>query len=165
MNRKNLVRSLVAASLLAIGTGAFAQADNSNSASDPTYYGSWYYWNPRASVGHGRSLDVSRLRDAALVRLRSDRDVSRPGVLRQLGVLRHAARPVDHRDGHDHAARLHGAAGREALTDSTVKVLRVSAAFGRRSYFRRTPPPPPLPPPPLPPPLPSPSLPRFSREP
>ena len=46
MNRKNLVRSLVAASLLAMGTGAFAQADNSNSASDPTYYGSWYYWNP-----------------------------------------------------------------------------------------------------------------------
>ena len=48
MKRKNLVRSLVAASLLAVGTGAFAQADNSNSSTDPTYYGSWYYWNPVA---------------------------------------------------------------------------------------------------------------------
>ena len=42
MNRKNWVRSLIAASLLAVGTGAYAQADNSNSSTDPTYYGGWY---------------------------------------------------------------------------------------------------------------------------
>lgn len=55
MNRKTLVRAALAASLLAVGTTtgttAFAQADNSNSASDPSYYGSWYYWSPLAPSG------------------------------------------------------------------------------------------------------------------
>ena len=52
MTRQHRIRTLVGAALLAVGTGAFAQADNSNSATDPTYYGSWYFWNPapRASV-------------------------------------------------------------------------------------------------------------------
>jgi hypothetical protein len=49
IKRKNFVRTAIAASLMAIGTAAFAQADNTNSASDPTYYGSWYYWNPFVS--------------------------------------------------------------------------------------------------------------------
>jgi len=65
MTRKNLVRSLVAASLLAAGTGAFAQADNSNSASDPTYYGSWYYWNPLQPSG---TVEVWTYRDYATPR-------------------------------------------------------------------------------------------------
>jgi len=60
MNRKNLVRTAIAASLLAIGTSAFAQADNSNSATDPSYYGSWYYWNPVAPSG---TVEVWTYRD------------------------------------------------------------------------------------------------------
>ena len=52
MTRKNRIRTMIGAALLAVGTGAFAQADNSNSVSDPSYYGSWYYFNPlpRANV-------------------------------------------------------------------------------------------------------------------
>ena len=46
IKRKNFVRTAVAASLMALAGAAFAQEDNSNSATDPTYYGSWYYWNP-----------------------------------------------------------------------------------------------------------------------
>lgn len=40
------IGAALAATMLAAGGSAFAQADNSNSATDPTYYGSWYWWNP-----------------------------------------------------------------------------------------------------------------------
>jgi hypothetical protein len=52
MTNRNRIRTLVGAALLAVGTGAFAQADNSNSATDPTYYGAWYYFDatPGATV-------------------------------------------------------------------------------------------------------------------
>jgi hypothetical protein len=47
--KRTLLGTLVAATMLTAG-GAYAQADNSNSATDPTYYDSYYTfsWHPYA---------------------------------------------------------------------------------------------------------------------
>ena len=58
MNRKNTLRhalgAALAASMLAAGGSALAQADNTNSATDPTYYGSWFWWNPAQDTRYWR---------------------------------------------------------------------------------------------------------------
>ena len=61
MTNRHRIRTLVGAALLAVGTSAFAQSDNSNSATDPTYYGSWYYFTPAPSA----SYEVWTYRDYA----------------------------------------------------------------------------------------------------
>jgi hypothetical protein len=64
MNRTMIRHGLgaaLAAAMLAAGGNAFAQADNTNSASDPTYYGSWYWWHPRTvAPRYGRDDDATR---------------------------------------------------------------------------------------------------------
>ena len=58
MNRKLIrhgIGAALAAALLGAGGSAIAQADNTNSASDPTYYGSWYWWHPQPATRYWRN--------------------------------------------------------------------------------------------------------------
>ena len=56
---RNRIRTVLAAALLAASTGALAQADNTNSATDPTYYGGWHWWNPSTAPRVYREEDYS----------------------------------------------------------------------------------------------------------
>ncbi|MEO8484821.1 MAG: hypothetical protein ABI585_00645 [Betaproteobacteria bacterium] len=60
--KRNPIRlgALLAALFFTAGGPAFAQSDNTNSATDPTYYDSWYYFYAPPSSPYWRDGDFER---------------------------------------------------------------------------------------------------------